>query len=348
MPLPVVENDVALAPLTSFKLGGWARFYTKVETEAALVEALRWARDNGVRTTVLGGGTNVVVLDDGFDGLVVHIALRGIRVGAQGELTVQAGVPWEEVVDEAVALGWAGIECLTGIPGSAGATPIQNVGAYGQQVSDVITGVRVLRTDSLTFEELSPEACRFTYRDSRFKQDPGRCVVCAVDFRLLPDGAPTRTYPEVARAVPETASLDDVRSAVRSLRQRKSMLLDPRDPNHRSAGSFFLNPIVPVAEAERLIGRALSEELVTSESEVPRYDTEDERVKLAAGWLIEQAGFTKGWRHGPVGLSTKHALALVHHGGGTAAELLALADAIQTRVEERFGIRLEREPRLIG
>lgn len=346
--MPVVENDVALAPLTSFELGGSARFYTKVETEAALVDALRWARGRGVRTTILAGGTNVVVLDDGFDGLVVHMALRGLRVGAHGELTVQAGVPWEEVVDEAIARGWAGIECLTGIPGSAGATPIQNVGAYGQRVSDVITGVRVLRTDSLAFEELSPEACRFTYRDSRFKQHPGRWVVCAVEFRLQPKGPPTRTYPEVARAVSETATLDEVRKAVRSLRRRKSMLLDPGDPNHRSAGSFFLNPILPVAETDRLIERARSEGLVSSESEVPRYDTEDGRVKLAAGWLIEKAGFTKGWRHGRVGLSTKHALALVHHGGGTAAELLALADAVRTRVEERFGVRLEREPRLIG
>ena len=347
MPSPAIERDVALAPLTSFNLGGKARYFVNVRTEPDLIDALRWARTERVPVAILGGGSNVIVPDEGFGGLVVRIALQGLRCGEHGQVEAQAGVPWEQVVDEALGRNWAGIECLSGIPGSVGATPIQNVGAYGQQVSEVITAVRVLRTESLTFEELSPASCGFSYRDSHFKRRPGVWIVCAVAFQLRPGGEPTLCYPELQRTAPDSATLEQVRRAVRSLRRQKSMLLDPTDPNRRSAGSFFLNPILSAAKVERLIEQAVADGITSSADEVPRYSVGEGRLKVAAGWLIEKAGFDKGLRRGPVGLSSHHALALVHHGGGSTAELLAFAGEVQSRVQERFGIRLEREPTLL-
>lgn len=345
--------DVPLAPRTTFGLGGLARCLVEATDEASLVAALRWAEAEGLPVLVLGGGSNVVVSDDGWDGLVVHMALRGIeqnRTTGRFVLRVAAGEPWDEVVARTVEEGWAGLECLSGIPGSTGATPIQNVGAYGQEVAEVITAVHVWDRRAKERRVLAPEQCRFGYRDSAFKHDPDGAVVLAVDLALRPGGAPTLRYAELARALggAGTPSLVEVRERVLELRRSKSMVLDPHDENRRSAGSFFTNPVVEPDVAAALVKQAVREGVAASAAAVPQFRAEGGRVKLAAGWLIEAAGFRKGERRGAVGISSRHALALVHHGGGSTRELLALAEEICERVRARFGVELQREPVLVG
>jgi len=334
-----LREHVPLAPRTTLALGGPARFYVEAEDDAALIEALRWARAEGVEARVLGGGSNLIVADAGFDGLVIEVAQRGLQIDG-GRVTAAAGEDWDAFVARCVAEDLAGVECLSGIPGRVGATPIQNVGAYGQEVSQTIERVRVLDRESLAQRELTPDDCAFAYRDSMFKRDPGRFVVLEVTFALAPGGAPLLAYAELQKALAADAapSLARVRETVIALRRRKSMVLDPADPNGRSAGSFFTNPIVAPEVAARIVE--------ASDAPVPRWPTDDGRVKLAAGWLIERAGMCKGTRRGAVGISTAHALALVHHGGGTTAELLALADEVRAAVEAKYGVRLIREPTL--
>jgi len=340
-----LERDVPLAPMTTLELGGAAEWFLEARSEAELVEGIRWARAEGHPVTFLGGGSNAIVPDAGVRGLVVRIASRG--VSREGETwAVAAGEPWDPLVAQVVAEGFSGLECLAGIPGAVGATPIQNVGAYGQEVSDTIASVRCVELASLEVVSRTPDECGFGYRDSDFKRRPGRYVVTEVRFGLRGGGAPTIRYGELSRTVGEGASLAEVREAVVALRRRKSMVLDPEDPNRRSAGSFFTNPIVTREVAAEVVRRAVGD-VVESATQVPRWPV-GERVKLAAGWLIEKGGFAKGTRRGNVGLSTKHALALVHHGGGTTAALLAFAEEIAGGVEARWGVRLEREPRLLG
>ena len=346
-------HDVPLAPRTTFGLGGSARCLVEVTDEACLVEALRWAAAEDLPVLVLGGGSNVVVGDDGWDGLVVHMALRGIelfRTAGRLVLRAAAGEPWDEVVARAVDEGAAGLECLSGIPGSTGATPIQNVGAYGQEVSQVITAVHVWDRRAGVRRVLAPEECRFGYRDSALKRDPDGAVVLAVDLALRPGGAPALRYAELARAFEGAAapSLSEVRERVLALRRSKSMVIDEADDNRRSAGSFFTNPVVEAAVAAALVEQAVREGVAASAAAVPRFPADEGRVKLAAAWLIEAAGFRKGERRGAVGISSRHALALVHHGGGTTRELLALAEEIRERVRARFGVELQREPVLVG
>jgi UDP-N-acetylmuramate dehydrogenase len=342
-----IQHDVPLAPLTTLELGGSAKHFARVQDEGSLVDVLRWAGDQGVSSAILGGGSNLIVPDEGYDGLVIHIGIADIEFRDDGIVDVGAGVPWETVVEGAVSRSWAGLECLTGVPGSTGATPIQNVGAYGQEVAEVIERVRVLRVDTLEIDELGARDCAFGYRNSLFKREPDRFIVCAVRFTLRPGGLGTVRYAELEKNVRPNATLEDIRRTVLDLRRQKSMVIDPNDPNHRSAGSFFLNPIVAVAEAERVVEQAVRQNFVSSPDQVPRYPTPDGQVKLAAGWLIEKAGIEKGTRRGPIGVSSKHALALVHHGGGTTAELLAFAAEIRVGVRDRFGINLEQEPRLL-
>jgi len=342
-----IERDVSLAPLTSLELGGPAKYFVRATDETTLVDALRWAANEEVPSAIVAGGSNLIVPDEGYDGLVIQMAITGLDFRAGGTVSAGAGVAWEKVVDGAVARGWAGLECLSGIPGSTGATPIQNVGAYGVEVAEVIARVRVLRRDTLGFDELGPEDCGFGYRDSLFKREPGRFIVSAVDFALRPNGPGTVRYAELAKNIGPDATLAEIQHEVLELRRQKSMLIEPDDPNRRSAGSFFLNPVVSRADADRLVEQALEDKLVRASEEVPRYPTEGAGVKLAAGWLIEKAGVAKGRRRGAIGVSSKHALALVHHGGGTTAELLAFADEICARVSDRFGVTLEREPRLL-
>jgi UDP-N-acetylmuramate dehydrogenase len=339
-----ITDDAPLSPLTTLELGGPARHLALAADEAAVVEALAWAAARRLPVLVLGGGSNLVVADAGFDGLVVRMTARGRGFEAAGgevRVTAQAGEPWDALVAETVARGLAGLECLSGIPGLAGATPIQNVGAYGQEVADTVRAVRVVERATGRALELSPEACGFAYRDSAFKREPERWVVTAVTFGLQPGGRPALRYRELAQALAARAAptLAETREAVIGLRRAKSMVIDAADPNRRSVGSFFTNPIVTPAEAARVAAEV--------PGEMPRWPA-GELVKLSAGWLIEQAGFPKGLRRGAVGISSRHALALVHHGGGTAAEILALAREIRDGVRARFGVTLSPEPVLVG
>jgi UDP-N-acetylmuramate dehydrogenase len=346
----VIRDGVPLAPFTTLELGGPARHFVEAADEGAVVEALRWADARKLPVTLLGGGSNMVISDEGFDGLVVRIATRGLRFetsGGDATVTAAAGEPWDALVAEAVGRGLGGVECLSGIPGLVGATPIQNVGAYGQEVAETIRSVRVLERAVWQTRELSPEDCGFGYRDSAFKREPSRFVVLAVTFGLRPGAAPALRYRELAESLAGTGSmaprLVDARAAVLALRAKKSMLVTAGDPNRRSVGSFFMNPIVDPEEAEAVATRAGDEG-----SRMPRWPAAQGQVKLSAGWLIERAGVAKGPRRGPVGVSSAHALALVHHGGGTTAALIALAREIQEAVRNRFGVTLVPEPIFVG
>jgi len=339
-----------LAPLTTLGVGGAARWFVHAPDEATVQSAFAWARERRAELRVLGGGSNLVVADEGVDAVVVQITLRGVRtreVDGAVELTAAAGEPWDGVVRAAVERGWAGLECLSGIPGLVGATPIQNVGAYGQEVSDTITTVRALDTESGEISTVPAAACGFTYRDSMFKsRQPGRWIVLAVTYRLRPGGAPTTTYADVQRQLATKAgarpTLAHVRETVLAIRRSKSMVLDdPEDPNRHSCGSFFLNPIVRAVDAEGVTARA-------GDPTMPRWPQPDGRVKLSAAWLIERAGFTRGARAGAVGLSTQHTLAIVAHEGARARDVLAFARRVQDAVEARFGVQLTREPVLWG
>lgn len=343
-------HDVPLAPRTTLGLGGAARHLVEATDEATVIDALRWAEERGLPVLVLGGGSNLVVRDGGWEGLVIHMGLRGIEhERSTGRLRVAAGEPWDEVVAQTTRDGWAGLECLSGIPGSTGATPIQNVGAYGQEVAEVITAVHVWDRRTAMRRVLPPAACAFGYRDSAFKRDPHAAVVLAVDFQLRPGGPPTLRYAELQRALGGTAAptLLEVRERVLQLRRSKSMVIEPDDPNRRSAGSFFTNPVVAPEVAAALVEQAVREGVVERADAVPRHAVDD-GVKIPAAWLIEAAGLRKGERRGAVGISSRHALALVHHGGGSTRELLALAEEIAARVRDRFGIELRPEPVIVG
>lgn len=347
---PPVRGPEPLAPHTTFGLGGEARLWLEADREADLLAAFRTADRERLSAFPLGGGSNLVVADTGFDGLVVKVALRGIERSTDGDdllVRVAAGESWDDLVAATVADGLAGLECLSGIPGSTGATPIQNVGAYGREVAERIDGVRLLDRSTGSIARLVAADCRFGYRSSRLKDEPDRWVVLDVTFRLSRGPALPIRYAELAAALGKTMSLPspaEVRSAVLALRRGKSMVFDPADENRRSAGSFFTNPVVGAAEADAVAARALALGAVGSPAEMPRHPAADGRVKIPAAWLIERAGFRKGERRGPVGLSSRHALALVHHGGGRTADLIAFAREIRGRVEECFGIRLVPEP----
>ncbi|MGE5235414.1 MAG: UDP-N-acetylmuramate dehydrogenase [Acidobacteriota bacterium] len=350
----VVESGAPLAALTTLGLGGPARHLATLHDEREVMEALDWADQRGEPVAVLGGGSNLVVADTGFDGLVVRMALRGARVArtaTEARLTAAAGEPWDQLVALAVDEGWAGLECLSGIPGLVGAAPIQNVGAYGQEVAETIAAVRVVDRSTRSIHELTPLECRFAYRDSAFKQDAGRLIVLAVTFRLRPGGAPSVRYPELSRALgarAASAGLADVREAVLGLRRAKSMVLERDGENRHSVGSFFVNPVLSEEQADAVARRALAAGDVASADELPRFPAPDGRVKLSAAWLVEHAGFARGTRRGHVGVSSRHALALVHHGGGTTAELIALARSVRDAVMRRFAVRLRPEPSFLG
>ena len=331
-----------LAALTTLRLGGPAEHYVRAETEADLLDAVRQADADGVPLLVLAGGSNVVVADAGFAGTVVHVLTRGVE-GRE----VQAGEPWEPFVERCVAAGLAGVECLSGIPGSVGATPIQNVGAYGQEVAETITAVRAYDRAAREIVSLSPAECGFTYRSSVFKRAPGRWVILSVTFGGLaeqPHSMPIR-YAELARtlgvSVGGTAPLADVREAVLALRRGKGMVVDAADPDSVSAGSFFTNPILDLAAFEALAARA--------GERPPAWPKPDGGIKTSAAWLIERAGYTKG--HGnpeTAAISSKHTLALTNRGRATTADLVALAREIEHGVRERFGVDLVPEPVFVG
>jgi UDP-N-acetylmuramate dehydrogenase len=334
------RTGAPLAPLTTLRLGGPARELVDARSEDDLVEAVRGAEEP---LLVLAGGSNLVIADEGFDGTVVRVATRGVERDGE-RLVVQAGEPWDPLVAQCVADGLQGFECLAGIPGTVGATPIQNVGAYGQEVSETVEWVRVLDRADDAVRELAAADCGFRYRGSVFKYRD-RWVVLAVAFRLRRsrESGPIR-YAELARAlgieVGATAPLRDVREAVLALRRAKGMVIDPADPDSVSAGSFFTNPVLSRTEFDALRERA--------GADPPAWPDEDGRVKTSAAWLIQRAGFERGFGSGPAGISTKHTLALVNRGGATTAELVALAREIAAGVERAFGVRLTPEPVLVG
>ncbi len=347
-----------LSDLTTIGLGGPARAFIRAGTDDELIDAVATADASGEPVLILGGGSNLVIADAGFDGTVVQVATRGLaRDGEPGTVTVAAGEDWDEVVARTLAEGLAGLECLSGIPGRAGATPIQNVGAYGQEVSRVITGVRVY--DRLTKETLylPNESCGFGYRTSMFKRDEThRLIVLGVTFRLAvgPLSAPVR-YPELADAlgveVGDRVPGTEARSAVIQLRQRKGMVIDPADPDSRSVGSFFVNPVLDAAALAAVETAARAR--YGPEVRVPRFDAGDGLVKVPAAWLIERAGYGKGYgpSDGPsdgARISAKHTLALVNSGSASTAGLIALAREIRDGVSHTFGVSLTPEPVLIG
>jgi UDP-N-acetylmuramate dehydrogenase len=349
-----ISDGAALAPLTTLELGGPARHFAEAPDDATLIEALRWADARKLPALILGGGSNVVISDAGFPGLVVRVRSRGrVYADAGGDvtLTAAAGEPWDALVQDTVARDLAGLECLSGIPGLVGATPIQNVGAYGQEVADGIRSVRVVERGTWQVRELPPDACAFAYRDSAFKHDPDRFAVLAVTFSLKRGGPPTLRYRELADAVAAAGKppgLGDVRRTVLALRSKKSMVIADGDPNRRSVGSFFMNPVLGRDGAAAVAARAVALGAVADAREVPSWPAPGDRVKLSAGWLIEHAGIHKGLRRGAVGVSSAHALALVHHGGGTTAALVDLARELRDAVRDRFGVTLTPEPTLIG
>ncbi|HEX4687387.1 MAG TPA: UDP-N-acetylmuramate dehydrogenase [Nocardioides sp.] len=335
-----------LADHTTLRLGGPARSWVRAETEQDLVDAVSSCDEAGEPVLVLAGGSNVVVADEGFAGTVVQVATAGIVADHEGAdptcggvvVGVAAGEPWDPFVAAAVERGWVGIEALSGIPGSVGATPIQNVGAYGQEISQTLASVRVWDRRLRGVRTFAAADCGFGYRTSRFKADPTRHVVLEVTFQFRQGelGAPV-TYAELATrlgvAAGSRAPMTDVRRSVLDLRRSKGMVLDATDHDTWSAGSFFTNPVVP---AEELPEGA------------PSWPQGDGRTKTSAAWLIERSGYAKGYGAGAARLSTKHTLALTNRGGATTAELLALAREIRDGVAERFGIRLVNEPVLVG
>lgn len=344
----LLEENKLLAPYTTFGIGGPARWFVAARCQSDVVEAAQWARERNIPVFVLGGGSNLLVSDRGFDGLVLHIALNGISEQDVGRdivlFRVAAGEDWNSFVQRAVDENCAGIECLAGIPGTVGGTPVQNVGAYGQEVSSVIGRVCAYDLRDGGAVEFGREQCEFAYRRSRFNtSDRGRYVVLRVDYQLRRGGVPELRYADLQREFPPPANptLPEVAEAVRRIRQRKGMLLVEGGPDCRSAGSFFKNPVVAAKHAEQ-ISLALGRE-------VPRFPSgNDGFVKIPAAWLIEHAGFAKGYALGAAGVSSRHTLALINRGGATAIDVLSLADHIRNMVQDKFGVALELEPVLVG
>lgn len=343
--------EVPLAEFTTIHLGGNAQYFIICRTLDEVISAVSFFQTTGFPLVILGGGSNVIFPDRGFRGLVLKIDLKGIQLKDDGDSTIisaEAGETWDEIVKLSVEKDLAGIECLSGIPGSVGATPIQNVGAYGQEVKDTIVSVKALDRTSLELVEFTPADCRFGYRRSRFKfEDRNRFVVVEVSLRLVKSGEPTLKYPElrdyVESGMPASkgktgqSKLGMVRDAVLALRRKKSMLIDPGDPNTRSVGSFFVNPVLSRDDHEKFLERLKRSGL----GPAPSYRN-GEGIKVPAAWLVENAGFRKGQRKGGVGISSNHALALVNY-SGTTRELLALAVDIEKAVRDKFGIKLDRE-----
>ena len=341
-----VLQQVPLAPLTTFQVGGAARYFAEARSEEDVRAAVTEAKTRGWPLFVLGGGSNLVVSDAGWPGLVLKIALTGISEQYDGErmrFEVGAGEDWDGFVAHAVARNCAGIECLSGVPGTVGGTPVQNVGAYGQEVSETIVNVRALDTSSGKVCELQNVDSGFAYRTSIFNaSERGRYIVLQVTFALTPGGAPRIEYADLKRYFAGHSgapALAETREAVRAIRLSKAMLIVPGDDDCRSAGSFFKNPVL----TREAFGR-----LQAHNPSIPSFAARDGMIKVAAAWLVEQAGFPKGLSRGAVGISRKHALAIVNRGGATAADILALSNDIQQRVRDQFGVALQPEPVFVG
>ena len=334
-----LQENIPLSPLTTLGVGGNARYFIRAESENDVVDAVRFADENGIELFVLGGGSNVLISDAGFDGLVLQVAILGIEV-VDGKVTAAAGEDWDGFVTHCVNSDLAGVECLSGIPGFVGGTPVQNVGAYGQEVAETISSVRCLDRTTGEIVTLANADCRFTYRTSIFNSTHrDRYIVLSVSYALTRGGAPKIVYKDlVDHFKGRQPTLAETREAVIAIRRSKSMVIDDGDPNARSAGSFFKNPIVE---------KSYFEELQSEFESIPSFEFGD-KVKVPAAWLIEHAGFNKGFELGNAGISSKHTLALINRGGASAAELLELKEKIQSAVQEKFGIHLQPEPVFVG
>jgi UDP-N-acetylmuramate dehydrogenase len=341
-----IREGVALAPFTTLGIGGPARYFAVASSEQDVEDAVVWAGERGQKLFVLGGGSNLLVKDEGFEGLVLKIHMKGVEALGGGQFEVGAGESWDRFVEMMMYAGMAGVECLAGIPGSVGGTPVQNVGAYGQEVAETIESVRTFDRLQREWVDIDKAACRFRYRESLFNTDePGRYIVTRVRFQLRPNGEPNLGYADLQRRFGggSKPTLLETATAVREIRRSKGMLLVAGDADCRSAGSFFKNPIVDVQKLEG-IARAAG----VDESKVPHWPAAEGKTKLPAAWLLEQAGFVKGYGEGAAGISTRHTLALTNRGGATSADIERLQAEIVRGVQGKFGIALEREPVLLG
>jgi UDP-N-acetylmuramate dehydrogenase len=348
-----IQENVPLAPLTTLQVGGSARYFAELRREDDVREAAQFAKTRTLPLFVLGGGSNLVVADSGWPGLVLRVAIGGITTqttdaSANAVLfSVGAGVNWDDLVAQAVVQNCAGVECLSGIPGSVGGTPVQNVGAYGQEVSDTIESVRALDLKQDRIVVLPNPACGFRYRTSIFNTaERGRYIILRVNYRLKRGGTPSLKYVDLQKHFAERKtppSLAEIRAAVREIRRSKGMLIVPGDEDCRSAGSFFKNPVLSEAQFKDLAERAEREGL-----EIPSYPALDAQHKVSAAWLVEHSGFSKGYALGAARISNKHALALVNTGQASAADIVRLEEQIQDKVQETWGIMLDPEPVLVG
>ncbi len=347
----LIREHVALAPFTTLGVGGPARYFTEARSEAEVAEAVEFARSRQAPLFVLGGGSNLVVADTGFAGLVLKVALSALSCstppGTDALFIAGAGVNWDTLVAQTVDANCAGLECLSGIPGTVGGTPVQNVGAYGQEVAETIREVKVLDLQTLEVRTLSNAECGFTYRASIFNTtERDHYIILQVSFGLQQGAKPCVRYADLQQFFADRTSaptLAEVRAAVREIRHRKAMLIVPGDEDAHSAGSFFKNPIVSQGRFEELSARVESRGL-----QMPSYPSDDGFRKLPAAWLVEHAGFPKGYNKGAAGISRRHALAIVNRGGATTADILALKNEIQAGVFHAFGIELYPEPVLVG
>ena len=343
-----------LAELTTLGIGGSARYFAEVSSSQALMAGVAWAKSQNIPLFVLGGGSNILVADDGFPGLVLRVGIHGLHSRVEGNrvtLTAGAGEDWDNVVAACISNNWAGVECLSGIPGSVGATPIQNVGAYGQEISETFVSLEAIDLEKGYLVTITPDECEFGYRTSRFKtRERNRFIITSVTYLLIADGKPAIRYLDLQLYFTgggiKSPGLSDVREAVLAIRRSKGMVIDIGDPDSRSVGSFFINPIVTREAFEHLRERARN--FIGGDKDMPSYTAAGDRVKLSAAWLIERAGFERGYTYGNVGISKKHALAIINRGGGTAREVVELAGRIKLRVRSVFGVTLVPEPVFVG
>lgn len=362
-----LQEHVPLKAFSTLKIGGPARYFLAATDIDTIAQAVQWAKKNQLPLFILGGGSNLLISDQGFPGLVLYIDLRGISsININGTkvddailVTAAAGEDWDNFVGYIVAQNWQGLECLSGIPGKVGATPIQNVGAYGQEVKDTIVSLTAYHREEDRIVTFTNADCHFGYRNSIFKQAAqDRYIVLDVTYRLIPNGKTQLRYAELLDHLKdhygdqEDYALSVVREAVINVRRKKSMVLDAQDQNSVSAGSFFMNPIITIDQFNELENYLHTNKLLSNEERIPQFaagaNAGTNQLKLSAAWLIERAGFCKGYRSGNVGISAKHALALINHGDGTANEILALAHEIEKSVQTKFNIKLHHEPIYVG
>lgn len=350
------EHNVALAPLTTIGIGGPARWLLRPDSEARLRDSLLWCAEHGESPLVLGGGSNLLIADAGWPGLVIHNAIGGLQFQPDDDdvlAIVGGGNNWDDFVSATVAAGLQGIECLSGIPGTVGASPVQNIGAYGQEVKDTIAWVEVMERSSGTIAQFTNADCGFAYRWSRFKgEDRDRFIVTRVAFRLRRGASPELRYGDLTRYFEKrqiaTPTLTQVRDAVIAVRASKGMVVSPEIPDSQSCGSFFMNPIVSTEKGDAVYRTAVDSGRISDSDKMPRYPAGEGQVKLSAAWLMEKSGLRKGQVHGNVGLSSRHVLAIINRGGGTAAEVVAFARVIQSHVKETFDVELHPEPVFVG